>query len=999
MCRPLRDGGKRCAAHQPATLGTKRFVKEVFDLNDTQINHTFRTLREQYRGASEPTVEEYQHVMDRISAQTERNLPDTAARRTILRRLRKRLDEEGLPDGATFQAIKKMVPRSRDQARDFKHAVRDYCRANGVTRAEAYSRFQNLYEDSNDAYANRYEDSLDGKTRYVLDQMNNDAPNRDVISETPRIANFETNANETSFGYDPDDGRLEVQTVMGLDYSFRNVPQDALNDLRNPDTDLAMVRTLQDNPTFHYDSTAEAARDAYGRYCRDCHQYRAASGHICEPPEPNEAVVSGAEDDEPAVQERTVSSEDPEERYAAASARVMEQLAARTADGNSAPMRPRQRMSARRRLWVAPLDSREVVEMGEDSAERFSGAGGLRFSAPAPAEVRDMARQGKVVQGTLVRHGNSRSYARDYNTSADVNMSWDMRYYCDDATGDVKVERVGTPRCDCQEYAQNSTCRHVRSQGNPQAVNGYLERDMKTYMRQVDPLSAARQQALQGQYLAISPNMSNARNHGITGTDDEGVGVSIRYATGASRIRHARQILADGGEVNIMNENSGSVSVLPQNDRRANVSGDLTLVGNSEDFGYEVRQSLYCNVCHRNDCSHITGLVNTVNKEFLPENAHTENVDPLSALNRINEGDWQTNAEDVKEMRQSFSVDPSYANDIDGYIEDYREARARVNTGESPLPYTYDNPTNGVCAPGGKAFGVEIEFDFPRQRMDYNAIDNIARDLHAEGLIPAPRMERWHYNARVANPYTSWTLESDSTVAAEIVSPILHDTPETWEQLEKICTIVKRHGGVASARCGQHVHMGTVDVSRRESSAQKAAKNAKILQVYAANEDSIRRIQTDPDRKRHRNTQYCSPLRQDLIQNSLYQFERGSSQLYNDHDSSVNFGYDGRIEFRGADGSLDPAHIQAQVMTTAGVVSAAERGEISAGRNHENLKHQSVGTNARRIAAIRAEEGGEWTDDELVIGDYSYRNFISQIFSHDHGKKMMVGIAANTPWQ
>lgn len=1003
MCRPRSEGGRRCPAHQPATLGIKDYCGTTFGLSNSQLNHTFRTLRAQNPDAPTPTGAEYSALMQRFRGLVDNNVEVPVRARSMNRRFSHQLSDSELPDGATFYALKKMVARSRDQKREFVHAMQDYYRSHGVSRRGAYERFEALNDDSTfTGYSDSFAESLDGRTRAILDRLNSEEVNTRILSEEPRVT-IDNESNGVRWGYDPDDGRTEI-SVEGNDYVYRNVPASMIAEIESGDG-RAVLRRLEDNSYFHYSSTTEERRDSRGRWCRDCHKYRAATGHVCEPDETTESATPQPSED--AVVENAPETPEPivttgangDEQVAAAEARLMDALAAQDA-GNNAPARPTLRMTARRARWTAPMEDRETVTMShENNDDRTRGAGNLYYNHPSVTSISEATDQGKIVMATLVREGNSNSYARDFNTSARVNMMWDVKFYRDDMTGDIKSERVGDPRCDCLEYQRNSSCRHVRSSaGN--SWNGYLERDMRDFIRKVDPLSAARAQAAAGTYVAITPSQNNSRRQVLAFE-----GGSALYRTTTARISRAQQILKDGGQVTILDENtSGDLHFETSDYMSGRVSGNLSFVGNSSDLGYEVNQSLYCSLCHRNDCHHITGIVASFQNQFLPDNAVTNAGNSLQTLSRINESDWQQNLEDVDEMRSAFVQTPNraYSQNIDAYLADYREARQRVLDGENPLPYSVDNPTNGICAPGKKAFGIEIEFDFPNGVTDQAANERIANELYQAGLADSPYMQRWHYNARTADPYTTWSLEYDATVAGEIVSPILHDTPETWENIRKICDIVKRNGGVASARCGQHIHMGTVDRQgprRRESRASQGAKNARILQFYAANEDAIRRVQTDPARKKHRNTQYCSPLQENTIQRSLYHFNAGYERLDNDHASSVNFGYEGRIEFRGPDGSLDPGHIQAQVMMTAGIVSAAERGNLATETEYSTVKHQTVGTNARRLNAIRNGRNGELTDDEIIVSDYSYRNFVDQVFSTDHGRKMMVALAANTPWQ
>lgn len=97
-----------------------------------------------------------------------------------------------------------------------------------------------------------------------------------------------------------------------------------------------------------------------------------------------------------------------------------------------------------------------------------------------------------------------------------------------------------------------------------------------------------------------------------------------------------------------------------------------------------------------------------------------------------------------------------------------------------------------------QTFGVEIEFDGANPH-------EVARALHQAGLAASPHRESYHWRNRQQG---MWTVERDATVSGEVVSPVLHDTPETWAQLERVCTILRDHGARVSTRTGGHVHVG-----------------------------------------------------------------------------------------------------------------------------------------------------------------------------------------------
>lgn len=644
--------------------------------------------------------------------------------------------------------------------------------------------------------------------------------------------------------------------------------------------------------------------------------------------------------------------------------------------------RPRQNYTARRRMWCSPLDEREheLLTLDNHPFRTQHGAGERNFRVPATETVIELAReQGKIVTVALVRDGNSPSYAEDYETSPEVKMTYPIKFYCDDFSGDIKMEH-GEPYCDCREYDERNTCRHVRSRNNRMMVNRYLTRDTHSYHEMVDPVARARQEVENGIYQV---NLSQA-------DDRERNGVMYRVPSQA-RIQVMRRMIEDGNSVSLIAPDGMSRHYFGHL-----ISGSLTLEASAKHRIVRLVDTLTC-TCDEQRCSVYDNTVSFYKNLVLTRRYVVEQeTNYASRFNSLMESDWQTQEEEVNSFLSQYSLgsEQSYVNNLNQFVADYREASER----SFPLVYGYENVTNGVCAPGRKAFGVEIEFDRGNTHQ-------IARELYEAGYAERPVMEGWHWNARTSRPYSTWSLEWDATVTGgEIVSPILHDTRETWEAIEKICKIITDNGGEASVRTGQHVHMGTVNRSMR--SPRRRARNARevsranILSLYLAMEDSIHRVQTDPYRQVHRGFRWCSPMDTHSIRPLMNRLNE-EPITGNDHGSSLNFGHPERIEFRGSDGTLDPAHIQAQVMVAAALVDAAERGgAVDAALDHQEVKRQTIGVNSRRrsiIADVLADSAQD--DDELVASEASFVHFISALFDYDHGRRMMVGIAANTPWQ
>src|SRR6202171_3905975 len=101
----------------------------------------------------------------------------------------------------------------------------------------------------------------------------------------------------------------------------------------------------------------------------------------------------------------------------------------------------------------------------------------------------------------------------------------------------------------------------------------------------------------------------------------------------------------------------------------------------------------------------------------------------------------------------------------------HRELKRLAMTAEA-ASYEREN----VIGDPNQTFGIEIEFD----GANPNAV---ARALHEAGLASSPRQEPYHSSSRVPG---KWTVEHDATVAGEVVSPILQETPEAWARVGRV---------------------------------------------------------------------------------------------------------------------------------------------------------------------------------------------------------------------
>jgi hypothetical protein len=329
----------------------------------------------------------------------------------------------------------------------------------------------------------------------------------------------------------------------------------------------------------------------------------------------------------------------------------------------------------------------------------------------------------------------------------------------------------------------------------------------------------------------------------------------------------------------------------------------------------------------------------------------------------------------------------SYTDDPAAFEEEYRQARARRDRGEEPVPYMTQDATAGLGARGGgRGFGVEIEFDFPYGADRYAALAAIGQDLHAAGLTRDALQHGYHSGARrVTDRHQGgWRFETDATVAGEIVSPVMYDEPETWRNLALVCDIVRRHGGTATARTGGHIHVGLSDYDHT------VENHNRLLQTIAAYEDTLYRLAQNPAARTHRGTAWCHPNPDPGRGYSSIASVRAVNQ---GHHLGVNFqSVNGtradHVEFRMWDGSLNPGVIQAQVNLSLAMTAAGSRG------GYTPPPAEPVGTHAARNPDRRRLRGSQWRQSTA-----SFRQLADTLYRRAGNSAQAAALFAVTRWQ
>lgn len=279
-----------------------------------------------------------------------------------------------------------------------------------------------------------------------------------------------------------------------------------------------------------------------------------------------------------------------------------------------------------------------------------------------------------------------------------------------------------------------------------------------------------------------------------------------------------------------------------------------------------------------------------------------------------------------------------------------------------------DNVTDGVCdpnVPGSRRFGIELEFMLPDSnsyRESRDTLAAIARELNEEGLSESDRVRGYH--AGQMENWQSWSLEEDATVSGELVSPLLDDSPQSWEQVQKVLDILQRHGATASVQAGSHVHVST------GSYGDSLATHIELVREMHRHEDILYRAAANPERGTHRGETWCAP-NTDTSSSTISSAESSRwnpQELYRQsvHETALNMAAAGdgarsHAEFRLWDSSLDAATIQRQVAISVAMTETAER---NVERNNGESHALADGERSHR-GSFYSRDGREMSDEAV----------------------------------
>ncbi len=366
------------------------------------------------------------------------------------------------------------------------------------------------------------------------------------------------------------------------------------------------------------------------------------------------------------------------------------------------------------------------------------------------------------------------------------------------------------------------------------------------------------------------------------------------------------------------------------------------------------------------------------------------------------ENDWTRNTRALQEAARTWHTNPetSYYNNPDAFHAAVTNARALDPTN---IPYTTSSGAfdGHASDPDGPGFGLEIEFDLPTdttttERRNIRAA--IAQALHEEGLTLHPTQQPYG-TSRLLGPrrtHTStdgtgtWVFEHDGTVTGgELVTPIMFDTDETWQRLDRATSIIRAHGGTTSRKTGLHVHTGVPEHT-------PTATYEELARLITQHEDPLYRLASDPHRGTHRRTKYARP-NTDLPPEGFT--NHTSIRHWTPRLSAVNFASitgspNDNIEFRLFDGTLNPGAMQTHANIAVSLLAAAHR--ITTTGQPTTRGREAWGSHAARHKARRSRR--PLTGDELTADTATTRSLLDTIFRRDQDKEHAAALFAHTRW-
>ncbi len=216
-------------------------------------------------------------------------------------------------------------------------------------------------------------------------------------------------------------------------------------------------------------------------------------------------------------------------------------------------------------------------------------------------------------------------------------------------------------------------------------------------------------------------------------------------------------------------------------------------------------------------------------------------------------------------------------------------------------------------------FGVEIEYGTAKR----SEIMGVMESLTGEKLDNFYKY--WQYGLEMAFS----KVENGEYYGGELISPILTNKKEYYNQLKLACDTLKKFGATTSGLMAQHVHIST------KSLKSKLRYLENFIKIYVLYEDIIYTFGFYGNRPREVITIYSNPMSY-LIYKTL------SEEFYNTYEElmelcDIHFGKTSAIrhdissrtlEFRSCNSTIDPVIIQNNINLFCSLMEASKSKKI-----------------------------------------------------------------------
>lgn len=203
--------------------------------------------------------------------------------------------------------------------------------------------------------------------------------------------------------------------------------------------------------------------------------------------------------------------------------------------------------------------------------------------------------------------------------------------------------------------------------------------------------------------------------------------------------------------------------------------------------------------------------------------------------------------------------------------------------------------------------------------MHYRDILNFKNSVTFGTEIEFDKAKKIDIQEKLYDSFRSWVFEKEDTVpeGGEVDSPILNDSIICWKDLKDVCSIIRKNASI-SELCGSHVHIGTQILGKRKETWLN------FIKIWSVYENIIYRFMYGEYTTARTNINYFAVPMSERFMKIYKTFSKNDLDIYmlidelcysrcqvvnfNNVDTYNlgDFGVKNTIEFRGANGTLNP---------------------------------------------------------------------------------------------